>query len=652
MANGNPINRNLNGGYGRKDIAKNNPKNKESPLYIALTRLFSGPIVNYRQQAQIRYKRRDLDKFKFDSASGQNFKKKSYNPFESIQSNIMANQSRAERYSDFDQMEFMPEIASAMDIYADEMTTSNQFRSLLTIDCKNEEIKSVITELLYKTLNVEQNLYGWCRTMVKFGDFFMYMDIDPELGIKKVIGLPSPEIERLEGQDESNPDYVQFQWNSAGITFENWQIAHFRILGQDKYSPYGTSVLEPARRIWRQLQLLEDAMMAYRIVRSPDRRVFYIDVGNVPPQDVEQYMQKIIVQMKRNQIVDPNTGRVDLRYNPMSIDEDYFIPIRGNQSNTKIDTLAGGQFTSAIEDVKYLRDKLFSALKIPQAYLARGEGQAEDKTMLAQKDIRFARTIQRLQRVVVDELEKVSRIHLYTLGFRNKDLLNFKLRLHNPSKLAELQELEHLDKQLSVANSAKENGFSKRWIFENILKMTDKEFVRIQRDLSYDAVFNKQLESAGAEMPEGGGGGGGLGDLGGETASPTAETPGGETPPSPEAPAAPEATGDTGTESPLLAAPARRPDGSTKPYLTPGSKGKLYTPTASDQRGSGARSRSLKKYTNPELLRPTQRNLTKGLSQLAKGIMSEEVEDLFEKDERLLLEVQEKLESMNKNGEE
>ncbi len=211
---------------GVSDISKRNPRNNESPLYLALTRLFSGPLSSYREQSQIRYKRRDLDRFKFTSAGGQTFKKKSYNPFEAIQSNIMANQSRAERYSDFDQMEFMPEIASAMDIYADEMTTSNQLKSLLTIDCKNEEIKSLLHTLFYKTLNVEQNLYGWCRTMVKFGDFFLYLDVDEKLGVKSVLGLPSPELERLEGEDESNPSYVQFQWNSAGMTFANCSFSY------------------------------------------------------------------------------------------------------------------------------------------------------------------------------------------------------------------------------------------------------------------------------------------------------------------------------------------------------------------------------------------------------------------------------------------
>ena len=619
-----------------KDLSEKNPRNRESALYTALTRLFSGPLSSYKEQSQIRYKRRDLDRFKFTSASGQNFKKKSYNPFEAIQSNIMANQSRAERYSDFDQMEFMPEIASAMDIYADEMTTSNQLKPLMVIDCKNEEIRNLLHNLFYKTLNIEQNLYAWCRTMVKFGDFFLYLDIDEKLGVKSVLGLPSPEVERLEGQDETNPNYVQFQWNSAGLTFENWQIAHFRIGGQDKYMPYGTSVLEPARRIWRQLNLMEDAMMAYRIVRSPERRVFYIDTGNVAPSDVEQYMQKIITQMKRNQIVDPTTGRVDLRYNPMSIDEDYYIPVRGQQSGTKIENLPGGQFTSAIEDVKYLRDKLFSALKIPQAYLARGEGAAEDKTMLAQKDIRFARTIQRLQRVIIEELRKIGMIHLYTLGYRNDDLLKFNLKLHNPSKLAEMQELEHFKAQLEIAGAAKEQGFSKRWIYENLLKINDKEFVRIQRDLYYDAAFTKSLETAGGEGGEEGGGSTGESAFGAESTG-TTTTPEAPT----ETPAAGEEKGGGGEESSLLAAPARREDGSTMPYLTPGAKGKLYTPVAAPNYSGGARSKS---WRAKSLARPNT-----GFMKIAAGIAESQETDLFEQDEQLLIETQNKIDSMKKS---
>ncbi|MEK9769814.1 MAG: portal protein, partial [Betaproteobacteria bacterium] len=421
-----------------------NPKNRQSDLFKSLTRLFSGPIINYRSQSGRRIRRQHLDKFssRFKSASGQQFKKSLYNPLDTVATNAIANQRRSERYVDFDQMEYTPEIASSLDIYADEMTTYSDLRPMLNIKCPNEEIKAVLAILYENILNVQYNLFGWSRTMCKYGDFFLYLDIDDKYGVQSVIALPSAEIERLEGGDATNPNYIQYQWNSAGMTFENWQIAHFRILGNDKYAPYGTSILEPARRIWRQLTLMEDAMMAYRVVRSSERRVFKIDVGAVPPQEVEQYMQKIVTQLKRNSVVDAETGRVDLRYNPMSIEEDYFIPVRAG-SQTDIITLAGAQNITQIDDVKYLRDKLFSALKIPQSYLTMGEGATEDKTTLAQKDIRFARTIQRLQRVVISELEKVGIIHLYTLGFRGDDLLSFSLSLNNPSKIAELQEIEH-----------------------------------------------------------------------------------------------------------------------------------------------------------------------------------------------------------------
>jgi hypothetical protein len=631
----------------RTGVEIKNPRNKESPLYLGLTRLFSGPLANFRADSQLRFKRRDLDRFKFTSASGQSFKKKSYNPFEAIQSNIMANQSRAERYSDFDQMEFMPELASALDIYADEMTTSNHFRELIKIDCQNDEIKQILYNLYNKTLNLESNLFGWCRTMVKFGDFFMYLDIDEHLGIKGVLGLPSPEVERLEGQDETNPNYVQFQWNSAGMTFENWQVAHFRILGQDKYSPYGTSILEPARRIWRQLNLMEDAMMAYRVVRSPERRVFYIDTGNIPPQEVEQYMQKIITGLKRNQIVDPTTGRVDLRYNPMSIDEDFYIPVRGTTSGTKIENLPGGQFTSAIDDVKYLRDKLFSAIKIPQAYLARGEGASEDKSTLAQKDIRFARTIQRLQKPILSELEKIGMIHLYTLGFRNDDLIKFKLSLNNPSKIAELQELEHFKVQLEVAGTAKEQGFSKRWIFENVFKINERELIRNQRDLMYDNQFNKMLEAA---QPEASGGSGG----GMSSSEPSASTPATAETPAEAGEAAlpaPEAGGETpeageeaaGPESSLLAAPAKRSDERHD---------HLYKPVTVDKRPQGAFTRHTRTTHSPESTSgKNSRSLFPGMSDLntfAIGIREDVMVD-YDKDEEQLLDVDKKLKALSES---
>ena len=596
------------GRYGKT----NNPRNTDSKLFKQLTRLFSGPIVNYRRQIPRKNKRRHLDKHQFKSASGKQFKKVAYDPFENLSSMLLQNQGRVERYGDFDQMEYEPIIASALDIYADEMTTSSDLQPLLSIKCPNEEIKAILNTLYHQVLNLEFNLFGWCRSMCKYGDLFLYLDIDESMGIQNVIGLPSHEVERLEGEDKTNPNYVQYQWNTGGLTFENWQVGHFRILGNDKYAPYGTSVLEASRRIFRQLTLLEDAVMAYRIVRSPERRVFYIDVGGVAPEDVEQYMQKVMTQMKRNQIVDSATGRVDLRYNPLSIEEDYFVPTRGNTSS-RIENLPGGAYSGDIDDVKYLKDKLFAALKVPQAYLFRGEGAEEDKATLAQKDIRFARTIQRLQRAIVAELEKIGIIHLYTLGYRHEDLVSFKLFLNNPSKIAELQELEHWRTKFDTAGAATEGYFSKRWVAEHIFSLSEEEFVRNQREMFYDRKFEAMLEAeseAGLEAAAGD-----LGDLGGDLDddSPVDTDLGGE-----------DLAADLGIEEPaaeeedegvLLAEPGKRDE-----YTKPGWKGATYTKvedTRGDRRSRGARYRSNISKGGDSVGRNTRRNVFKGYSELS-----------------------------------
>ena len=625
---------------------KKNPNNPQSELFRRLTRLFSGPIVNWRTQMNRKIRRTALDKYatQFKSASGQQFRKAEYSPFDVMHSKIMAQQNRAERYVDYEQMEYMPEIASALDIYADEMTTHSALSPMMHIDCANEEIKSVLGSLYENVLNVDHNLFGWCRSMCKFGDFILYLDIDDRIGIKNVVPVPLREVEKLEGEDPTNPNYVQYQWNSAGMTFENWQIAHFRILGNDKYTPYGTSVLDAGRRIWRQLVLMEDAMMAYRIVRSSERRVFYIDVGNIAPNDVEQFVQKTVTSMKRNQVVDANTGRVDLRYNPLSVEEDYFIPVRGGESS-KIETLAGGQFTGDIDDVKYLRDKMFSALKIPAAYLSNGEeGGGEDKTTLAQKDVRFARTIQRLQRAVISELEKIGIIHLYTLGFRGDDLVSFRLKLNNPSKIAELQELEHWKQKFDIAGGATENFFSRRWISEHIFNLSEEEFVRNQREMFHDRKYEAQLNAAAeiaGEMAasefagsapdgidlEGDDDEGGL-DLGGDDEGGLDLEP-----PEEDTPEADE---------PLLASPSKRRDNRGRRTTTTARSKSDYTPKRTgvkngDRRASGGRSQSYR-----SLAFPKQKDTVDGSSELKKlstGIFTESNKNNYLLEEKSIFDI-------------
>ena len=591
-----------------------NPRNQQSALFRRLTRLFSGPMVDYNQPSVTRSTARTVKKYTFTTSTGKEFKKKEYyNPFASLQSKTLMSRDKQVRYTDFDQMEYTPELASALDVYADEITTSSELTPLVKIECHNREIKDIIHTLLYDVLNIESNLFGWARSMCKFGDYYLYLDIDDEMGITNVIPLPVREVERLEGKDPTNPNYIQYYWigEGDGVTFENWQVAHFRVLGNDKYVPYGTSVLESARRIWRQLILLEDAMMAYRIVRSPERRVFYIDVGNIPVEDVEQYIEQVKTQMKRNQIVDAETGQVDLRYNAMSVDEDYYIPVRAGNSS-RIETLAGGQFTGDIDDVNYLRDKLFSAIKIPKAYLAQSDAQ-EDKTTLAQKDIRFARTIQRLQRVVLAEIQKMCVIHLYTLGYREDDLTSFSLTLNNPSKIAELQELEHLRTKFDIAGAATEGLFSKRWIYKHIFKMDDEEVVRVMRDQFTDAKHNALLEATGEQVAEAMSGGGGemgeeLGEEGMEEFSD--EDLGGE-------------PGDEAEEGPLLAAPGQRDD---------------YTPVTLDMRRAGARKRSSLATAGEKAAYPGRSRLFKGdadgLGPLSRGIVSAGID----REEKLIAE--------------
>ena len=629
---------------------KNNPRNNQSQLFKSLTRLFSGPIINYRSQSGRRIRRQHLDKFssRFKSASGQQFKKTHYSPLDQIGANAIANQRRSERYVDFDQMEYTPEIASTLDIYADEMTTYSDLRPMLNIQCPNEELRAVLAILYENILNVEYNLFGWSRTMCKYGDFMLYLDIDDKYGVQSAISLPPQELERLEGQDATNPNYVQYQWNSAGLTFENWQIAHFRVLGNDRYAPYGTSILEPARRIWRQLTLMEDAMMAYRVIRSSERRVFKIDVGGIPPQEVEQFMEKTVTQLKRNSVVDPDTGRVDLRYNPMSIEEDYFIPIRQG-SATDIQTLAGASNITAIDDVKYLRDKLFSALKIPQSYLTMGEGATEDKTTLAQKDIRFARTIQRLQRVVISELEKIGIIHLYTLGFRGDDLLSFSLSLNNPSKIAEIQEIEHWKAKFDIAGAATEGYFSRRWVSENIFGMNHEQFVRNQREMFYDRKHDASLQQVAEASAAGGGGlgggglggglggdlGGDLGGVGGDTTDLGATPPGGgpaeipatdvtdTTPP-------PADAGGAGADSPLLAVPpgsrSSKSLNPTDPKVSTYSKSTYRRKDGvGDRRPAGKRAQAYASIATPEINTSRKNNLGyPELSSLGRGTFTEQ----------------------------
>lgn len=634
-------------------LQQRNPRNYSNELFKALTRIFSGPLVQYRRQTEKTLRGKQLNKYKntFKSTSGQEFQRKLYNPFEYLNYHLYVNQQRAQRYFDFSQMEFNPDISSCLDVYGDELTAHSHLEPMLRIKCGNEEIKEVLNVLYYDILNLKHNLFGWARTLCKYGDFFLYLDIDEDRGVKNVIGLPTEEVERLEGLDPENPNYCTFQWNAGHMTFENWQIAHMRILGNDKYAPYGSSVLDPARRVFKQMTLLEEAMLSYRVTRSAERRVFYVDIGNIAPEDVDQYMQKIITNMKRSMIISDTSGQADERYNPLNVEEDFFIPVRGQGTGTKIENLPGGAYTGDIDDVKYIRDKLFAALKVPQSYISRGEDGGEDKESLSGKDIRFARTILRIQRAIVSELEKVGIIHLYVNGFRGEDLLSFSLSLNNPSKISEMQDLELWREKFDVAASATEGYFSRRWISEKLFNQSDEEFRRNQRELFYDRTMDAEYEkiASAGEGGEGGmGGGGGLEDTGDEDMGlePEETSSGTESAPEPaeEEPGVLLAKPDDG--APLEESKDMLSDDG---YITPGAKGKVYHPVKVDNRPEGARRRHMQGLGNKEKSSATLRNIAPGrklevdsvLKRLKETLLSGEKQGVnanYDEDESLLKE--------------
>ena len=464
-------------------------KNKDQGLFRRLTQLFrSGPVV--------KRKVRDFESSAKSTSAFELFRKSHSSVYNTAMS-AYGTYDRMARYSDFSEMEYTPEISSALDIYSEETVAADEKGNVLHVHSENPAIEKLLSELFYDTINVEFNLTSWVRNLCKYGDFFLFNDVSPDSGVINAYPIPVNEIEREEGFDPEDPSAVRFRWVTQGNqVMENWQVSHMRILGNDAFLPYGSSVLEAARRIWRQLILVEDAMLVYRVVRSPERRVFYVDVGNVPPEDIPNYMEQVQATLKKSQVVDRDTGRVDLRYNPLSVDEDYYLPVRGSESGTKIDTLAGGANATAIEDVEYIQKKLFAALKIPKAYLGYDEGLGA-KATLSQEDIRFSRTIARIQRTVIAELNKMAIIHLYCNGFEGEDLLDFTLRLSNPSTIAQQQKLELYRSRFEISTSAigNEGLVSRDWLRKTLFNMTDDDIGVIRDQRIADKIEDLEVES-------------------------------------------------------------------------------------------------------------------------------------------------------------
>ena len=404
-----------------------------------------------------------------------------------LESSMAYQQVRIDLFRDYDSMDMDPILASALDVYADECTARNEMGNVLKIHHEDDNIKQILENLFYDILNVEFNLWPWTRNLVKYGDFFLQLEIAAEegIGIVNVMPLSTYEVSRVEGFDMENPQRVKFVYapyqNPLGAygmspkkEFENYEMAHFRLNSDSNFLPYGKSMIEGGRRVWKQLMLMEDAMLIHRVMRAPEKRIFKVDVGNIPPNEVDNYMQKIINSSKKVPFIDERTGEYNLKYNMQNLIEDYYMPVRGNDNGTSIDTLKGLEY-NMIDDINYLKGKMMAALKIPKAYLGYEED-TNGKATLAAMDIRFAKTIERVQRVLISELTKVAIIHLYAQGIDDDRLTNFTLELTIPSKIYEQEQVElYTSKVALITQMQQTKMFSKEWMYEAVMKLAKDE---------------------------------------------------------------------------------------------------------------------------------------------------------------------------------
>jgi hypothetical protein len=414
--------------------------------------------------------------------------------------------SRLQLFRDYDMMDNDPIISSVMDIYADESTVKDEFGQVLSIRSKNEQIQDILHNLFYDILNVEFNLWPWVRNMVKYGDLFLFLDIDEEYGIVNVIPLSVYETIRVEGADPANPFSVKFKVENDFLAlgkkeFDNYEVAHFRLLSDTNFLPYGKAMIEGGRRVWKQLQLMEDAMLIHRIMRAPDKRKVLVDIGNIPPAEIDTHMQRIIDRMKKTPLVDPKTGDYNLRYNMMNITEDFYLPVRGKDSGTDITNLPGLQF-NAIEDIEYLRNKLMAAFKVPKSFIGYEED-ATGKATLAAQDVRFARTIERIQRIMVSELTKIAIIHLYVQGYTDEDLIDFELEMSSPSIIFEQEKLNLWKEKIQLAKDITDSKYlSREWVYHNILNVSPENAQKEQEKVAKDVTWAAQVDAVAQEASQ------------------------------------------------------------------------------------------------------------------------------------------------------
>jgi len=483
---------------------------KQDNLFSALRRLFSSDVI-IRNSGNGQLKVMDVQNIQTSGVIQNNSLVDRFNKVYTtstaygVNLNLAQNyqSARVQIYADYDAMDTDAIIASALDILADECTLKNEQGEVLQIRSSDENIQKLLYSLFYDVLNIEFNLWAWIRNMCKYGDFYLKLEIAEKYGVYNVIPFSAYNIVRQEGYNPENPNEVRFKFDAnaalasstgytsgfanqdPGIFFDNFEIAHFRLIGDVNYLPYGRSYLEPARKLFKQYVLIEDAMLIHRIVRAPERRVFYVNVGAIASNEVENHIQRMMNKMKKTPLIDAATGQYNLKYNVQNMMEDFVIPVRGNDQSTRIDTAKGLDY-NGIEDVSYFREKLFAALKIPKAFMGY-EKDLTGKATLAAEDIRFARTVERIQRIIVSELTKVALVHLYSHGYTNESVANFSISLTNPSIIYDQERVALMKEKVDLANQAMEAGLlPKYFLYDKLFQFSEDQFNEFNDQIAED----------------------------------------------------------------------------------------------------------------------------------------------------------------------
>lgn len=476
----------------------------------------------------------------------------------SLDSIVSIEQNRIQRYREYEQMTYVTELNSGLELYADDSTLYNEDDNVITTRGDNQDVVNTLEDLWFNTLDMNSNLWHIVYNTCKYGDAFYEVipdSFENPKRIKYIKYIPPKLIYRVEEDGNlihfvvKNDVHSSFRSDNyeEETILQPWQVVHFKLDDKD-FEPYGKSILEHGRLAYKQMKLIEDAILIYRISRAPERRIFYIPVGNLPYEEAMARVEDFKQKYRKTPWIDPSTGEINYRANPLSINDDFFIPRRADGSGVTIDNLPGGQQLGEIDDMKYFKEKVLRTMRVPLSYIT-GEMTGDvAKTSLSAMDVRFAKNIERIQRFIIKGLEKLAIIELIFRKFTIDDLYSFKIKLTKPSKIYELQDLEVLSQKINIINSAltlKDDVgrlyLPKDWLYKKVNKFNDDEISTIklmqQIEMSQDIEDAKKIELAksqeGPPTPELGGGEipagvGALEQPGLETTPAETETPGGE----------------------------------------------------------------------------------------------------------------------------